>query len=121
MGLVSIKYGAVATAVIGVWIALGPAHSSLPLSRALVAGFLVIAPAVAIARLLPSMNRAAALIVAAAGSVAINTLVAQSMLSADLWSRHVGVIVVGVVATLVWLIPTPGRAKSRPRVTGGGA
>ena len=117
----STKYGAVATAVIGAWIALGPAHSTLPLSRALVAGFLVIAPALAIARLLPSVHPAAALIVAAAGSIAINTLVAQSMLSAELWSRPAGVVVVGVTATLVWLIPNPGRVKSRHRARGGRA
>jgi hypothetical protein len=116
---VSNKYGAVATAVIGAWIALGPAHSSLSLSRALVAGFLVIAPALAIARLLPSVNPAVAMIVAAAGAICINTLVAQTMLSAELWSRPAGVVVVGFTATLVWLIPTPDRVKARHRVAGG--
>jgi hypothetical protein len=116
---VSIKYGAVATAVVGAWIALGPVHSTLPLSRMLVAGFLVIAPVLAIARLLSSANPAMALIVAAAGSIAINTLVAQSMLSAELWSRPAGVVVVGSIATLLWLIPTPRPAKSRHRAIGG--
>ena len=117
----STKYAAVATAVIGAWIALGPAHSTLPFSRALVAAFLVLAPTLAIARLLPSVHSAVALIVAAAGATAINTLVAQTMLSADLWSRPAGVAIVGATATLMWLIPTPGRAKSRQGATGGQA
>jgi hypothetical protein len=85
----------------------------------LVAGFLVIAPVLAIARLLPSVNPAVALIVAAAGAIAVNTLVAQSMLSAELWSRPAGVVVVGSIATLLWLISTPRPAKSRHRAMGG--
>jgi hypothetical protein len=94
-------------------IALFPAHSTAPLSRAMVAAFLVIAPALAIARMLPSVHTAVALIVGAAGAIAINTLVAQSMLSAELWSRPAGVIAVGIAATAFWLIPIPRRTKWR--------
>jgi hypothetical protein len=112
---VSSKYAAAATAVICVGTALVPAHSAAPLSRAMVAAFLVVAPALAIARLLPSMHTVVALIVGAAGAIAINTLVAQAMLSAELWSRPTGVVAVGIAATAFWLIPIPRRAKWRHR------
>jgi hypothetical protein len=105
--------GAIVTGIAAAGIALVPAHSTAPLSRAMVAAFLVIAPTLAIARLLPSMHTAVALIVGVAGAIAINTLVAQAMLSAELWSRPAGVITVGIAAIAFWLIPIPGRAKWR--------
>ena len=107
--------GALVTAITAGGIALVPAQSAAPLSRAMVAAFLVIAPAVAIARLLPSMHGAVALIVGVAGAIALNTLVAQAMLSAELWARPLGVIAVGITATALWLVPIPRRAKWRRR------
>lgn len=105
--------GAFVTAVAAAGIALLPAHSTAPSSRAMVASFLVLAPAVAIARLLPSVHTVVALIVGLAGAIAVNTLVAQSMLSAELWSRPGGVIAVGITAAALWLIPIPRRANWR--------
>lgn len=65
------------------------------------------APAFAIARLLPSAGTAVALIVGAAGAIAVNVLVEQSMLSAEAWSPTGGVIAVGLVAALLRLCPLP--------------
>ncbi len=104
--------GALVTGIAAAGIALVPAHSTTPLGRAVVAAFLIIAPALAIARLLPSMHTAVALIVGVAGAIAINTLVAQTMLSAELWSRPAAVIAVGVAATAFWLIPIPARRRA---------
>jgi hypothetical protein len=101
------------TAAGGTGIALGfAAHSSEPLGRTVVVVFALGAPAVAIARLLPSVNAAVALVIASAGAAVINALVAQVMLSANAWSPPAGVIAVGVIAALLWLVPTGG--PSRP-------
>lgn len=104
--------GAIVTGIAAAGIALVPAHSTAPLSRAIVAAFLIIAPALAIAWLLPSVHTAVGLIVGVAGAIAINTLVAQVMLSAELWSRPAGVIAVGTAATAFWLIPIPIRRRA---------
>ena len=90
----------------GVGIALGASQSSA-WGRALVVAFLLAAPARAILRLLPSLGAAAGLVVAIAGAVAINTLVALSMLSAHSWSPPAGVVVVGCISALIRLVPAP--------------
>jgi hypothetical protein len=90
----------------GLGIGLAVAQSSKHFGHALVVAFVLVAPALAIARLLPSVNRALALIVGAAGAAVINALVAQSMLSANAWSPPAGVVAVGLTAALLWLVPT---------------
>jgi hypothetical protein len=99
---------AAVTAVGGAGIALGAAQSHGPVGRILVMAFALVAPALAIAGLLPSFNAAVALIVAAAGAAVINALVAQFMLSVNAWSPPGGVIAVGLIAALLWLVPTGG-------------
>lgn len=103
------RLAAAAVTVVGAaGIALNDAQSSAPLARTLVVAFVILAPAIAITGLLPSVNAAVALIVAAAGATVINALVAQAMLSANAWSRPAGVIAVGLIAALLWLVPTTG-------------
>jgi hypothetical protein len=97
----------------GLGIGLGVSQSSKHFGHALVLAFVLVAPALAIARLLPSANRALALIVGAAGAAVINALVAQSMLSANAWSPPAGVVAVGLTAALLWLVPT-GRPDAPP-------
>jgi len=99
---------AAVTAVGAAGIALNDAQSSVPFARTLVVAFVILAPAIAITGLLPSVNATVALIVAAAGAVVINALVVQVMLSANAWSRPAGVITVGLIAALLWLVPTTG-------------
>jgi hypothetical protein len=103
---------AAVTAVGGAGLALGDADFSAPFGGTVVVAFLLVAPALAIVRLLPSVATAAALIVACAGAAVINSLVAVVMLLANAWSRPAGVIAVGLIAALLWLLPTGGR---RPR------
>lgn len=107
---------AVVTAVGGAGMALGSVELSVPFGGTLVVAFLLVAPALAIVRLLPSVNAAAALIVACAGAAVINSLVAVVMLLADAWSRPAGVIAVGLIAALLWLLPTSGRTPPRHRM-----
>ena len=110
--------GAIVTGIAAAGVALVPAHSTASLSRAVVAAFLVIAPTLAIAHVLPSVHTAVGLIIGVAGAISINTLVAQAMLSAELWSRPAGVVTVGIAATALWLIPIPHRATWRHQATG---
>jgi hypothetical protein len=92
------------------------AHSSGPLDHMVVVVFLFVTPAFAVSGLLPSLNGVVVLIVAAAGAAVINALVAQSMLSANAWSAPAGVIAVGLIAALLWLVPSGG--SGRPTTTG---
>jgi hypothetical protein len=80
--------------------------------------FVLVAPALAIARLLPSVNAAVAVIVAAAGAAVINALVAQVMLSANAWSPPAGVIAVGLTAACLWLVPTREAHSAAPVMRG---
>jgi thioredoxin reductase len=77
-----------------------------PANHLIFISFALLAPAVAIFRLLPSVPLAPALLIAAAGAAAINGLIAQAMLAADVWSRPGGIIAVGVSAALLWLVPS---------------
>src|SRR5882757_6915399 len=98
------RYGrvvsAVMTAVAGLWISLA-AGSTVPFERTLVVVFLLIAPAAAVIRLLPSVNGVVVLVVGAAGVAVINLLVAQIMLAINAWSPQGGVVTVGLVAALL--------------------
>lgn len=100
---------AAVTAVGGAGMALGSLNFSAPFGGTLVVTFMLVAPAVPIVRMLPSVNAAVALVVASAGAVVINALVAIVMLLANAWSRPAGVIAVGLIAALLWLLPTDGR------------
>jgi hypothetical protein len=97
---------AAVTAVGGIGIGLGVAQSTEHFGQTLVVAFVLVAPTFAITRLLPSVNAARALIVGAAGAAVINALVAQAMLSANAWSSRAGVVAVGLIAALLWLVPT---------------
>ncbi|TCN54850.1 hypothetical protein EV641_104114 [Rhodococcus sp. SMB37] len=96
---------AAVTALGGVAIAVNVPDISGFSGRLWVVSFVVAAPLIAIARLLPGINAVLALIVGAAGALVINVLVVQTMLSVDAWSPHAGVAAVGFVAALVWLVP----------------
>jgi hypothetical protein len=96
---------ATVTALGGVAIAVNVLENSGFSGRVWVVLFLVAAPLIAIARLLPGVNAVLALIVGAAGALVINVLVAQTMLSADAWSPRAGIVAVGLAAALLWLAP----------------
>jgi hypothetical protein len=92
------------------------AHTSGPVGHMVVVLFVLVTPAFAISGLLPGLNGVVVLIVAGAGAVVINALVAQVMISANAWSRPAGVIAVGLIAAFLWLVPSGG--PGRPMTTG---
>lgn len=100
---------AAGTVACAVGIAFGVAPSTVPFGRLIVVAFLVSAPALAIARLLPSLRAAVAVLVGIGGAVSVNAVVAQSMLSTNTWSPRGGVVAVGAIAALLWLAPRPER------------
>lgn len=106
---------AAVTALGGVAIAVNAAQPAGLSGRLWLVFFVIAAPLVAIARLLPDVNVALALIVGAAGAVGVNTLVAQSMLAADMWSPRGGVVAVGLAAALLWLVPAGRPSAEAPR------
>jgi hypothetical protein len=97
---------AAVTALSGLQIGLGFAQYTEHFGQTLVVAFLLVAPALAITGLLPSVNFSIAVIVGVASAAVINALVAQTMLSTNAWSPRAGVVAVGLAAALLWLVPT---------------
>lgn len=79
--------------------------------RILLVTFDFAAPLIAIAAALPGIETALAAVVGLAGGLAVNVLVAQTMLATSSWSLRGGVVAVGAVAALVWLAPA-GRLRT---------
>lgn len=87
---------------IGMWCLTSPDAAD----RVWPAFFVVVAPAVAIARMLPSLELVHALVIGVAGAATLNVLVVETMLAADMWSITGGTIAVAALAGLLWLIPS---------------
>ncbi|WP_157788851.1 hypothetical protein [Rhodococcus rhodochrous] len=96
---------AAVTALGGLALALNVSQSAGLWDRVVVVAFLLAAPTAALVRLLPGLGLALALLVGGAGAVAVNALIAQTMLSADVWSPFGGVVAVALAVGLLWLLP----------------
>ncbi|WP_260867766.1 hypothetical protein [Streptomyces sp. SAJ15] len=81
-----------------------------PLRAPLTLLFLVVAPASAVAAALRGIDPLGRAVLAVAGAIAIDVLIAQAMLSLHLWSPRGGVVAVGVLSLLILLL---GRARRR--------
>jgi hypothetical protein len=90
-------------------------HSAGPIGHTVSVAFVVLMPAFAIAGLLPRLDGVAVALVSGAGAVVINTLVAQSMLSMNAWSRQTGIVVVGCVTASLWLLASTLKERSLTR------
>lgn len=101
----------------GVGAALALADIGSPLRAPFTFFFLVVAPGAALASLLPGLDPLGRIVVAVAGSVVIDLLVAQTMLMLHLWSIRGGVAVVAVVSIVLFLLPLARRGYRRPAVT----
>jgi hypothetical protein len=102
---VSRVLGRVSTAVVTVVSAvLIAANSHGPFGQLVTVAFVVLTPAFAISGLLPDMDGFVIAIVAAAGAIAINALVAQTMLALNAWSPFAGVVAVGVISSALWIL-----------------
>jgi hypothetical protein len=89
----------------GVGLAL--ADSGSPLRSPLVLLFLVTAPAMAVAGLLPGLDVAARVFVSCVAMIVINACVAETMLAAGAWSPRTGLVAVVVIAAVLWAVQLP--------------
>jgi hypothetical protein len=101
----------------GVGAALALADIASPLRAPFTFFFLVVAPGTALASLLPALDPLGRIVVAAAGSVVIDLLVAQTMLMLHLWSVRGGVAAVAVVSIVLFLLPLARHGYRWPPVT----
>ncbi|WP_433855626.1 hypothetical protein [Streptomyces kronopolitis] len=109
---VSLALGAAAGAgILGAVLALAGIDS--PLRAPLTLFFLLAAPAGAIATALGRMDPLARAVVAGAGALAVDLLVAQAMLTLHLWSIRGGVAAVAVFSLALALVAAPARRAGR--------
>ncbi|WP_299954991.1 hypothetical protein [uncultured Modestobacter sp.] len=93
-------------------------------ATATAAAFLVVAPAVAVAGPLRRADALSRTVLALGAVLAVDTVVAQTMVSADAWSRPGGVLAVGLISGAVWTVlwrraAGPGTATAPARATAG--
>jgi hypothetical protein len=84
---------------------------------ALVAVFLLGAPALAVAVPWRESDRLARAVVAVAVSLSLNALVAEVMLAAGAWSPRAGIPVVALVAAAIWIVLGATAPRYRAEVT----
>lgn len=102
---------AVGTAGVGAALALADIGS--PLRAPFTFFFLLVAPGAAVASALAGLDPLSRAVIAAAGAVVVDLLVAQAMLALHLWSIRGGVAVVGVVSAALFLLPVVRRGYWR--------
>ena len=124
------RWGAAAvTALCTVAVSLG-LDGAQPVQQALAGVFSLGAPAVAIGLCWPRRDLLGRVALGVAGSMAVVILVSQALLMTGTWSTQAGVIGIGVVTVLVWLVapagqshqahPAGGTGDVRPAVSQGG-
>ncbi|MFI0818396.1 hypothetical protein ACH4TX_18085 [Streptomyces sp. NPDC021098] len=110
--------------------ALALADFDSPLRAPFTLFFLVVAPAAALGSALRGLDAAARTVLGVAGALALDLLVAQTMLALHIWSVRGGVAAVGVLSLLILspaLLPrarrtgrgAPGRERAEPHPGGG--
>jgi hypothetical protein len=97
----------------GVGAALALADISSPVRAPFTFFFLVVAPAVAVAACLGGLDPLSRAVVALAGAVALDLLVAQAMLMLRLWSIRGGVAVVAGLSVALFLLALTRRGSGR--------
>ncbi|MEE4594593.1 hypothetical protein V2J94_22355 [Streptomyces sp. DSM 41524] len=106
---------AVGIAGLGAALALADVHS--PLRAPFTLFFLLAAPALAIGSALRGLDALTRPVLAVAGALALDLLVAEAMLALRMWSARGGVTAVGAVSLLI-LVPTLlSRLARRRRMT----
>jgi len=102
------------TAVAGGLAALQPGGATVTV---LTAAFLVLAPATVAAALLRNVDLLSRIAVGAGTAIAVDTVVAQTMLSVGAWSVRGGVLAVGLLSALALaLVPVPSGRRATPPV-----
>jgi len=95
--LAAVVFGALASAsiVIGADDAAG---------RALLVILLLVAPGIAVAATLPTLEPLGRLVCGLAGALVVNAAVAQTLLSLAVWSTAIGAVAVGVLSVAGWFL-----------------
>ncbi|MFI8987931.1 hypothetical protein ACIG63_23440 [Streptomyces antimycoticus] len=106
---------AVGLAAIGAALALADVHS--PLRAPFTLFFLLAAPALAIGSALRGLDALIRPVLAVAGALALDLLVAQAMLALRLWSARGGVAAVGCLSLLILVPALLTRLTRRRRMT----
>jgi uncharacterized membrane protein len=109
-----------AVGVGGVGAVLALADITSPVRAPFTLFFLLVAPGAALAAALSSLDPLSRAVIAAAGAVVVDLLVAQGMLALHLWSIRGGVGVVTVLSAVLFLLPLARRAYTRAPKPGGG-
>ncbi|KAA6224386.1 hypothetical protein CP973_13245 [Streptomyces albofaciens JCM 4342] len=107
---------AVAVGGVGAFLALADLAS--PVRAPCTLFFLVLAPAAALAAALGRLDPLSRTVVAGAGAVALDLLVAQAMLALHLWSARGGVVAVAVLSGGMFLAVSVRRRRSGARGRG---
>ncbi len=66
--------------------------------------FLLAAPGLAVASLLPRLDRAARIVVAVTAAIAINALVAATMVAVGAWWPAGGLLAIAVISPVIWAV-----------------
>ncbi|MFF4739068.1 hypothetical protein ACFY2W_24740 [Streptomyces sp. NPDC001262] len=102
-----------AAAIAGAGWALALADIGSPLRAPFTLFFLIMAPACAVGAALHGLDPLSRSVVAAGGAVALDLLVAQTMLALHAWTVRGGVAAVAAVSLLVFLLAHARRHRSR--------
>ncbi|MBH1936613.1 hypothetical protein I5Q34_20420 [Streptomyces sp. AV19] len=102
-----------AVAMAGVGAALALADIGSPLRAPFTLFFLLVAPACGVAAALRGLDPLSRAVVAGGGAVAVDLLVAQTMLALHSWSVRGGVAAVGAVSLLLFLLAHGWHHRSR--------
>ncbi|MFF3467977.1 hypothetical protein [Streptomyces sp. NPDC002619] len=105
--------GGAAIAVGGAGAVLALTDVNSPLRGPFTLFFLLAAPTAAIGAALHGLEPVGRLLVALAGAVAVDLLVAQAMLAAHRWSARGGVAAVAALSLLIFLLVLVWRLRSR--------
>lgn len=99
--------------VAGAGAVLALADLSSPLRAPLTLFFLLVAPGAAIGAALPGLDPLSRAVVALIGSVAVNLLVAQALITTQSWSARSGVAAIAVLSSLSLLATLVRRRPDR--------
>ncbi|WP_328539594.1 hypothetical protein [Streptomyces sp. NBC_00344] len=103
-----------ALTVSGAGAALALSDLASPLRAPFTLFFLFVAPVAGISAALRGVEPFTRLMVSSAGAMALDALVAEIMLTADIWSARSGVAAIAAISSLLLLLP-PVRHRRRER------
>lgn len=104
----------------GVGAALALADIASPLRAPFTFFFLLVVPGAAFASLPGGLDPLARAVLALAGSVAVDVLVAEALIALHLWSVRGGVAVVAAISAALFLAPAARRGCARGRTAAAG-